>query len=152
MNSLKLWLANNQHFNSELTTIQKDVEDFYYKSQATGYYAIWDTVRNLFSNFEESNNLLELWFRTLSDDQHTDQVIELQKKFMTNPADVSDTVVTQPNNLMSVILELDATLTPGEKIYRFSPRGEKWKSLEEFLDLVVLRRKESFGKNKIIDA
>ena len=151
-NSLKLWLANNQHFNSELTTIQKDVEDFYYKSQATGYYAIWDTVRNLFSNFEESNNLLELWFRTLSDDQHTDQVIELQKKFMTNPADVSDTVVTQPNNLMSVILELDATLTPGEKIYRFSPRGEKWKSLEEFLDLVVLRRKESFGKNKIIDA
>ena len=96
--------------------------------------------------------MLELWFRTLSDDQYTDQVIELQKKFMTNPADVSDTVVTHPNNLLSVILELDATLTPGEKIYRFSPRGEKWKSLEEFLDLVVLRRKESFGKNKIIDA
>jgi hypothetical protein len=96
--------------------------------------------------------LLELWFRTLSNDQHTDQVIELQKKFMTNPANELNSIVTQPNNLLSVILELDTTLIPGNKTYCFTPRGEKWKSLEEFLDLVVLRRKESFGKNKIIDA
>jgi hypothetical protein len=93
---------------------------------------------------------LAQWFLTVYAGGLAWQVIELQQAFITNPTSKGKFMLTQPNNLLNVILDLEPTVTTGERTYEFRPTSQ-WTTSEEFMAFVVLRRKEGFGKNRITD-
>jgi len=147
--SLEQWLRNDEFFLAQINTIQQGVEAFYLHQQSTDYYGIWDTVRALFADRDQSCQRLTQWFLSVYTGELAWQVIELQQAFITDPNFRSKLVLTQPNNLLSVILEFDAELHNSEHSYEFCPTSQ-WQDTEEFMAYVVLRRKEGFGKNRIV--
>jgi hypothetical protein len=147
--SLEQWLRTDDFFLAQITTIQQGVEAFYLHQQSTDYYGIWDTVRALFADRDQSCQRLAQWFLTVYSGDLAWQIIELQQAFITDPNLPKKLVLTQPNNLLSVILEFDTELVNSEHNYEFCPTSQ-WQDTEEFMAYVVLRRKEGFGKNRIL--
>jgi putative methyltransferase len=147
--SLEQWLRTDEFFLAQINTIQQGVEAFYLHQQSTDYYGIWDTVRALFADRAQSCQRLTQWFLSVYTGELAWQVIELQQAFITDPNFRSKLVLTQPNNLLSVILEFAAELHHSEHSYEFCPTSQ-WQDTEEFMAYVVLRRKEGFGKNRIV--
>jgi len=148
--SLEQWLSNDTFFQQQINSIQQDVEAFYLRQQSTGYYSIWNTVQALFQDYQQSCQRLSQWFLYVYTGTLGWQIIELQQAWITDPNIKSKLVLTQPNNLLSVILELESEFAAGERTYEFRPTSQ-WTTLEEFMAFVVLRRKEGFGKNRITD-
>ena len=148
--SLEQWLAKDAFFQAQINSIHSDVEAFYLRQQSTGYYSIWNTVQALFQDHQQSCQRLSQWFLGVYTGGLAWQVIELQQAFITDPSAQRRFVLTQPNNLLSVILELEPELAVGERTYEFRPTSQ-WTTLDEFMAFVVLRRKEGFGKNRITD-
>jgi putative methyltransferase len=147
--SLEQWLRTDEFFLAQINTIRQGVEAFYLHQQSTDYYGIWDTVRALFADRDQSCQRLTQWFLSVYTGELAWQVIELQQAFITDPNFRSKLVLTQPNNLLSVILEFAAELHHSEHSYEFCPTSQ-WQDTEEFMAYVVLRRKEGFGKNRIV--
>ena len=147
--SLEQWLRTDEFFLDQINAIQQGVEAFYLRQQSTDYYGIWETVQTLFADRDQSCQRLTQWFLTVYTGVFAWQVIELQQAFITDPNMPKKFVLTQPNNLLSVILEFDTELHNSEHSYEFCPTSQ-WQDTEEFMAYVVLRRKEGFGKNRIV--
>lgn len=142
------WLHQDDFFQQQISQTRLAVESFYIQEQGTAYYAIWDTVQMLFRNQVLASSKLAAWFIGLVNSPYSQQVIDLQLVYMTNPDTPQSIVVEQPNNLLEFILDKDTTIKLGPRRYEFSP-SSVWDNFEEFLAFVVLRRKEGFGKNRV---
>lgn len=142
------WIKQHQFFKDQYNKTRKSVEDFYYKGQSIEYYAIWNTVRMLFCDIDFAHHHLSEWFISICPDEP--RIIEYQKLYLADPVNPGDQILVEPDNLLNVIL--------GNEAYKNRPvncvfhHEGSWANFEEFLDLVILRRKESFGKNKILVA
>ena len=100
----------------------------------------------LFKDNDKSHEALAEWFREFYQGSDQDRVIELQKNFIVDHTCHDKRIYNQPDNLLSVILGYDTELKSDTKTYQLSPRGDQWKTLDEFLTFVVLRNREGFGK------
>lgn len=147
--NLANWLAQDDFFQQQISQTRQAVESFYIQEQGTAYYAIWDTVQMLFQNQVLSSSKLAAWFIGVSNSPYAQQVIDLQLSYMTSPDSNHAVIVEQPNNLLDVILGKDTTITLGLCRYEFVP-SSSWSNFEEFLAFVILRRKEGFGKNRVL--
>jgi putative methyltransferase len=145
---LENWIKQDRYLSAELADVRTSTEEFYYGTSSPNYYAIWNTVRKLFANYTTSQSSLAEWFKTLCNDEYTEQVIALQQAYVTDPCNTYPCQIEQPNNLMSNILEQATEMINTATTYTIQPRST-WSNSDEFLDLIVLRRKEGFGKNII---
>jgi len=147
--NLDQWLRTDEFFLAQIATIQRSVEAFYLHQQSTDYYGIWDTVRALFADRLDSCQRLAQWFLSVSTGEMAWQVVELQQAWITDPNVRGKLVLTQPSNLLGVIMDPGTELDHSKHSYEFVPTSQ-WQDTEEFMAYVVLRRKEGFGKNRIV--
>lgn len=146
--SLEAWLPSDEYFNQQMQTIRVDVEKFFHLGQSAGYYAIWNTVRALYLDVDSNHQRLASWFRSVCKDPFVEQVVEIQRVFIFSHSDPQSKTITQPNNLIDVILDPEVALTHGACQYNFT-NPSTWQDQDQFLAYVILRRKEGFGKARI---
>jgi len=144
------WLNSDNFFKPKLEAFRNTVNDFYQHGRSIEYYALWDTVKDMYRHRDLYLDKLATWFSSICEDQNQQEVIELQRYWVIDPYGPSVTTVTLASNLIDWIIDQEPVITQTPVSCEFSSgQTESWADIEEFVSFVVLRRKEGFGKATI---
>jgi len=143
--NLELWLGQHSFFAEQIHKLLISVSNFYQRGESLEYYAAWDTVKGMYQHRPLILDYLAQWFRSVCDDDYSDQLIELQSLYIVDPSQPHAITKELPSNLLSWITDLEPVITNMPTAYCFE-NSSSWQDLDEFLSYVVLRRKEGFGK------